>query len=82
VQSVETHNLADSEVLNAFLAILERHKLSDAHAATLAGLSTPTVRVVRRCRELPKHPRCREAIARFVLENATARSRRELRIVV
>src|SRR6266852_1392655 len=72
--------MPDEDLLLAFLAIVDRHRLTDGEAAALSGLSVPTVRIMRRGRLLPVQERPRLRAERFVATNRGAMSRGELRL--
>ena len=73
--------MTSRELIDSYVAILDRLGLSNATAAALTGLSEHTVRIVRLGRTLPKHERCRTAMAAFVSANKSAKCRADLRVV-
>jgi hypothetical protein len=63
-----------------FLALVDRHELSDLQAAALVGVAPATVRVIRLTGALPKGGRSRGALAAFCEANRGATCRAELRM--
>lgn len=72
--------MSDQELMERFLAIGERLKLSDTQVAVASGLAPYTVRMMRVGKTLPRQARCLSLITEFILRNRHAKQRGEVRL--